>query len=117
MEAMNMTGRDLDFVMTVVVNPGGRDRYIQLAFGSDGTMWIDPADMGIGPQHAPQLARFPGRYYLMVNPSERRVLLNAHAVVLVKTDPTWCRQWLAWVDGMIEGHMKVRGQYESTRYN
>ena len=107
----------LDFFMTPVPCPGGGERYLKLAFGTDGTMWVDPAELGIGPEHAAQLERFPGGPYLLINPGTREVMINALAVVEVKTDPVWRSQWLAYVEDMIKEHKEVRARYEARRNN
>jgi hypothetical protein len=106
----------LDFFMTPVPCPGGGERYVKLAFGTDGTMWINPAELGIGPEHAGQLERF-GEPYLLINPTAREVMINARAVVEVKTDPEWQREWLNYVEGMIREHREVRARYEARRNN
>ena len=110
----------LDFFFSPVPCPGGGQRYVALAFGSDGTMWINPTELGIGPQHAAQLSRFPGPY-LLFDEKEMRVFINALAVVEVKTDPEWRKQWLSFVDDMLKEHQQIRAQaraqYESARNN
>ena len=106
----------LDFFMTPVPCPGGGERYLKLGFGTDGTMWINPAELGIGPEHAAQLERF-GEPYLLINPTAREVMINARAVVEVKTDPEWRREWLNYVEGMIREHREVRARYEARRNN
>jgi len=100
----------LDFLMVPAACPGcGEKRYVKLGFGLDGTMWIDPYEVGIGPQHAEQLEQF-GEPYLLFNPTAREVMINARAVVLVRTDPEWGKKWLAYVEKMIKGHKGVRAQ-------
>ncbi len=107
----------LDFFMTPVSCPGGGERYVKLAFGTDGTMWIDPRELGIGPEHAPQLERFQGGLYLLINPTTREVMINARAVPEVMNDPERRRQWLAYVESMIQEHKEVRARHESARNN
>jgi hypothetical protein len=110
-------GGALDFLVVPVRCPDcDETRYIKLGFGSDGTMWVDPAELGIGPQHAAQLEGF-GEPYLLINPGAREVLINARAVVKVLTEPERCRQWLAFVEEMLQKHKEVRARYESTRNN
>lgn len=100
----------LDFLMVPAACPGcGEKRYVKLGFGLDGTMWVDPAEVGIGPQHAEQLEQF-GEPYLLINPAALEVMINARAVVLVKTDPEWGKKWLAYVEKMIGQHKAVRAQ-------
>ena len=89
----------LDYFFAPVPCPGGGERYVKMAFGTDGTMWIDPADLGIRPEHAPQLDRFGGPY------------------VLVKTDPEWGKKWLAYVEEMIAEHKAVRERFDARRNN
>lgn len=101
--------RKLDFFMTAAPCPGGGQRYLVLVFDARGTMWIDPGEFGIGPQHAPQLARFPGTY-LLFNKSETKVFINARAVVLVLTDRKFCTEWLNYVEAMIKEYQRVRAQ-------
>ena len=100
----------LDFFMVPGRCPDcGEQRYIKLAFGSDGTMWIAPAEVGIGPQQAAQLEGF-GEAYLLTNPGTGEVMINARAVVRVRTDPEWCRRWLEFVEKMLREHQAVRAQ-------
>jgi len=87
-----INGNGLDFFVTSVPCPHGRERLIALAFPGDGTMWIDPAELGIGPQHAPLLAKFGGPY-LLVHETGNYELINARAAVLVNPDAEWCSQW------------------------
>ncbi len=107
----------LDFFMVPMACSccGGR-RHIKLAFGSDGTMWVNPAELGVGPQQAAQLEGF-GEPYLLTNEGTGEVLINARAVVRVKTDPEWCRRWLEFVEQMLKEHKEVRARYESTGNN
>ena len=100
----------LDFFMVPGRCPDcGEERYIRLAFGSDGTMWIDPAELGIGPEQAAQLEGF-GEAYLLIHPTTQEIMINARAVVHVKRDPEWCRQWLEFVEKMLREHEAVRAQ-------
>ena len=114
---MTMTTRDLDFLVSTVPCPDGGERGVLLGFGSDGTLWIDPRELGIGPQHAPKLAKFPGGLYLLINPATREVLINAHAALEAIDDPEDRRRWLAYVDMVLAEHKKIRSQYESARNN
>ena len=106
----------LDYFFAPAPCPGGGERYVKLAFGSDGTMWIDPSELGIGPQQAAELEGF-GEAYLLRNEGTGEVMINALAVVRVKTDPEWCRRWLEYVEEMLKGHKEVRARYESTGNN
>ena len=105
----------LDYFFAPAPCPGGGERYVKMAFGTDGTMWIDPAELGIRPEHAPQLDGF-GAPYVLVNLDAREVMINARAVVLVKTDPEWGKKWLAYVEEMIAEHRAVRARFEA-RWN
>ena len=101
---------ELDFFYTPVRCPDcGDEHYIRLGFGNDGTMWIDPRHLGIGPQHAEQLEKF-GDTYLLMNPKRCEVLINAKAVVMVRTDPAWCQKWLSFVEDMVKKHKAVRAR-------
>ena len=101
---------ELDFFFTPVRCPDcGEEHYIRLGFGKDGTMWIAPKHLGVGPQHAEQLEKF-GDTYLLMNPGRGEVLINAKAVVMVRTDPEWCRKWLAFVEKMLKEHQEVRAR-------
>lgn len=107
----------LDFFMVPAVCACcGEQRYVRLAFGSDGTMWLDPAEVGIGPAQAAQLKAF-GEPYLLTNQNTGEVMINARAVVLAKRDPEWCKRWLAYVEEMLKKHKEVRARYESSRNN
>ena len=116
-EKQGVAPKSLEFFLTPVRCPGGGERQVVLAFGADGTMWIDPRELGIGPHHAPQLARFPGGLYLLINLATRQVMINARAVVLAVNNADWCRDWLAYVERMIQEHKEVRARYESARNN
>ena len=37
-------------------------------------------------------------------------MINARAVVRVRTDPEWCRRWLEFVEKMLREHQAVRAQ-------
>ena len=111
-----INGNGLDFFVTSVPCPHGRERLIALAFPGDGTMWIDPAELGIGPEHAPLLAKFGGPY-LLVHETGNYELINARAAVLVNPDAEWCSQWLSFVDRIIKEHQAVRARYDATRRN
>ena len=117
---MKLVGKfegSLDFFMVPVLCPGCDERrYIKLAFGSDGTMWISPAEVGIGPERAAQLEGF-GEAYLLTNQETGEVMINARAVVRVKTDPVWCSKWLAFVEDMLKEHKAVRERFDATRNN
>lgn len=53
---MNTISPLLGHFVTAVSRPGGGERFVMLAFGTDGTMWIAPAEVGVGSQHAAQSA-------------------------------------------------------------
>ncbi len=100
----------LDFFMVPVVCPCCDERrHIKLAFASDGTMWMDPAEVGIGPERAAQLEGF-GEAYLLTNPGTGEVMINARAVAEVITDPVCRSQWLAYVEAMVQEHQAVRAE-------
>ena len=108
MKLVSEYGAALDFFLVPGRCPDcGEQRYIRLAFGSDGAMWIDPVELGIGPEQAAQLEGF-GEAYLLIHPGTQEIMINARAVLLVKTDPEWCRQWLAYVEKMTQEHKAVR---------
>ena len=117
MKAVKEFKHQLDFLVLVVPCPGGGEREVVLTFGTDGTMWVDPREFGIGPQHAQQLARFPGGLYLLSNLDTGQELINARAVVEAVGDAQWRRDWLAYVDGMIQEHKEARAEYEAARNN
>jgi hypothetical protein len=87
-----------------------------LAFGADDTLWIDPREVGIGPQHAAQLEGF-GRPYLLTNPETGQVMINARAVLEVFKAPEMGARWLAHVEHLIKQHKEVRARYDSTGNN
>ena len=107
----------LEVLMAWLPTPPGAERCTVVGFRRDGTMWVDPALFGIGPQHAPQLAQFPGGKYLLRQDDGRRTLINAKAVVLVVTDPNWCRHWLRFAEDFIQYQQQLRQQHESARQN
>jgi len=93
---------DLDFWVTAKTLPGGGEGKLLLGFSEDGSLWVDPREFAIGPQHGPQLAQFPGGKYLLCDPAGGVVLINARAVALVMEDPDWRREWLASVDTLVQ---------------
>ena len=106
----------LDFFLPPVRCAGGGQGFMEVVFGGDGTMWVDPRAVGVGPGHAAQLEAFGGPY-LLLNPGEQRVLINARAVVLAKSDPEWCRRWLVFVEEMIREHKANREGFDAVRNN
>ena len=63
------------------------------------------------------LGQMSGGLYLLINLATRQVMINARAVVLAVNDADWCRDWLAYVERMIQEHKGVRARYESARNN
>ena len=118
---MNTQQRTLTIYMMPVSCPGGGTRLSAMGFGSDGTMWIDPADMGIGPQHAPLLAKISGGKYLVPNPVTGEVMINAKVALEVIADPGQRESWRKHVASMIQEHQQIQqqaiAQNESTRNN
>ena len=118
---MNTRQRTLTIYMMPVSCPGGGTRLSAMCFGSDGTMWIDPADMGIGPQHAPQLAKISGGKFLVPNPVTGEVLINAKVALEIIADPDQRERWRKHVASMIQEHQQIQqqaiAQNESTRNN
>jgi hypothetical protein len=107
----------LDFMLVPVSCPCcSEQRHILVGFGTDGTMWIEAGVLGIGPEHAGRLEKFDGPY-LLFSAARQLLLINARAVVLVRTEPEWGRRWLAFVEEMVKQHKEVRAQYESSRNN
>jgi hypothetical protein len=108
----------LDYFLTPVSCPVLGQRYVTIAFGTDGTMWIEPAEVGIGPEHTQQLARYPGKA-LLFDKRHDRFLINARAVVEVNTDPEFRKQWLGYVERMLQEHQDVRAsvRHECFRRN
>ena len=105
---------ELDYYIQPVTDDDGNEGHIVMAFGNDGTMWIDPNAVGIRPDDIEALSEFPGPPVLF-DFHCKRVLVNARAVVLVKTNPEFRRQWLAYCEFMIQEHQQFRTRYESTR--
>ena len=64
----------------------GSRRLVVLAFHTDGSLWLNPADFGVGPQHAALLARFNAPY-LLVSEADQTVLINARAVAETFPEP------------------------------
>ena len=119
---MNTPKRSLAIYMIPAPCLGGGARYSFLGFGSDGTMWIDPEEMGIGPQHAPQLSKIAsGGKYLVPNPVNGKVLINAKVALETITDPDHRERWRKHVASMIQEHQQIQqqaiAQNESTRNN
>ena len=85
-----------------------------MAFGTDGTMWIDPKAVGITPDNLEPLLDFSGPPILFDGYCNR-VFINARAVVEVKTNPEFRQQWLAYVERMIKEHQQFRARHESSR--
>jgi hypothetical protein len=103
-----MKERRLTIYMMPVPCPGGGTRLMAFGFGSDGTMWIDPADMGIGPQHAPQLALISGGKFLATNPVTGQVLVNAKVALEVIPDPARRESWRKHIASMIREHQMIQ---------
>lgn len=118
---MNTPQRTLTIYMMPASCPGGGTRLSAMGFGSDGTMWIDPADMGIGPQHAPLLAKISGGKYLVPNPVTGEVMINAKVALEVIPDAERRESWRKHVESMIRDHQQIQQQIvahnESTRNN
>ena len=104
----------LDYFMTPVSCPGGGERFVALGFSRDGNMWIDPGELGIGPEYEPKLARY-GANYLLPDYENQTVLMNCRAIAEVIDDPFARREWLEYVEDMIEEHKKVRAKYDASR--
>ena len=107
---------EFDYQIKSLACPDGSRRLVVLAFGADGSMWLNPADIGVGPQHAPLLARFNAPY-LLVSEFDQTVLINAWAVAEVLTDPETRRRWLDYVETSVKMQKEFRAQYESARNN
>ena len=118
---MKTLQRTLTIYMMPVPCPGGGMRLSSLGFGSDGTMWIDPAEMGIGPQHAPQLAKIAGGKYLVPHPVTGQALINAKVALEIIPDADRRESWRKHVESMIQDIQQIQQQIvaynESTRNN
>ena len=105
-----------DFIIKTLRCPDGSHRQILTAFSPDGTMWLRPSEIGVGPQHKPLLARF-NKPYLLVCPRDQIVLINARAVAEVFAEPERRGRWLEAVEQMVREHQLIRAKYESPRNN
>jgi len=114
MKSTNEKTLRLDYFMTPVPCPVLGTRYVALAFSPDGNMWIDPGEVGIGPEFKPRLQRY-GKNYLLALHEKKTVLLNCRAIAEVIDDPFKRREWLEFVEDRIQEHKEVRAQYESSR--
>ena len=114
MNATKRTTPRLDYFLTPVTCPGGGQRHVALAFSPEGNMWIDPDELGIGPEYGPKLARYGANYLLPIH-EEQTVLLNCRAIAELIEDPFARREWLEYVEDMIAEHKEVRAQYEASR--
>ena len=118
---MNTQQRSLAIYMIPAPCLGGGARYSFLGFGSDGTMWLDPEEMGIGPQHAPQLAKIAGGKYLVPNPVTGEPMINARVALEVIPDADRRESWRKHVESMIRDHQQIQQQiaahHESARNN
>ena len=119
---MNTQQRSMAIYMIPAPCIGGGARYSFLGFGSDGTMWIDPEEMGIGPQHGPRLSKIAGGgKFLVPNPINGKVLINAKVALETIADPVQRESWRKHVASMIQEHQQIQqqanAQNESTRNN
>ena len=118
---MKTQQRSLVIYITPIPDPSGLTMLSTLAFGSDGTMWVDPVEMGVGPQHSAQLSKISGGKYLVPNPITGGVLINARVALEVFTDPDRRERWRKHVESMIQEHQQIqklgRAEYESARNN
>jgi hypothetical protein len=106
----------LDYYAWHVPGQDGKPRLEVIAFGTDGTLWIEPEPYGIHPDDIPILARYGGPTILF-DAKHRRVLINARAALEIWTDPEFRAKWLTYVESMIQEHREIRTRYESTRNN
>ena len=113
MNATNAKTPRLDYFVTQASSVVG-EGHVTLAFSPDGNMWIDPGELGIGPEYDSKLARY-GKNYLLPDHQNQTVLLNCRAAAEVIEDPFARREWLEYVEDMIQEHKEVRAQYESAR--
>ena len=105
---------EFDYQIKSLGCPDGSRRLVVLAFRADGTMWMNPADIGVGPQHAALLARFNAPY-LLVSEADKIVLIDARAVAEVITKPEDRSNWLNFVETSVQKQKEYRAQYESAR--
>ena len=107
---------EFDYQIKSLGFPDGSRRLVVLAFRTDGTMWLNPADIGVGPQHAALLARFNAPY-LLVSEADQTVLINARAVAETILEPEARSRWLNFVETSVQQQKEYRTQYESARNN
>ena len=107
---------NLEFLALNCTSPNGARARAIVGFGSDGSMWFEPQDIGIGPEHGPALARYPGPR-LLFNATSRRTYVNALAVVETIADPAARRRWLANVEHTLTQYQCLKQKYDTFRNN
>ena len=110
---MNMK---INFCVVQMMRPDGVLQQALLGFGDDDTVWIEPHEIGIGPDKAEALARYKG-IAMISHPASQCVFVNAFAVAETITNPELRSRWLTHTTSLIKKHKELRSQYESTRNN
>jgi hypothetical protein len=95
--------------------PDGGIRFSLVGFERDGTVWIQPDDLGIEPEQGNALLDFP-QPWLIVDEAHRLVLLHWRAAAELIEPADRRERWLRFAERLFEEYQRICA-YDATRYH
>ena len=107
--------RVIEVVPINLGTPKGGERFSLIGFENDGTVWIQPHDLGIAPEDAGPVMDFP-QPWLIVDAVQGLVLLHWRAAAKLLEPKGKREKWEQFTVILFKEYLRIRA-YESTRNN
>jgi hypothetical protein len=98
-----------------ILIPGGGNRFSLIGFENDGTVWIQPKELGIVPEQAEVLMDFP-KPWLIVDEFHGLVFLHWRAAAKLLEPGERREKWEQFTVQIFKQYQRLRA-YESSRNN
>jgi hypothetical protein len=93
--------------------PDGGIRFSLVGFEPDGTVWIQPHELGIEPEQGMALKNFP-QPFLIVDEAHSLVLLHWRAAAELIEPADRRERWLRFAERLFAEYQRIRAYYDAT---
>ncbi len=110
-----MKDRNIDFMELDLATPAGGTRQTVVGFERDGTVWIQPDELGITPAQGEALMNYP-KPWLIVDAVHGRAFLHWRAAAELIQPAERREMWLRFAKRMFQEYQRIQA-HESARNN
>ena len=89
-----------------------------IGLGSDGTLWVDPGELGVEPEDMKRVSNYPGTAPLvLIDIRTRRVFVNARAVAETIAAADVRARMCEGIEVIVKEMQRARPKHENVRNN